>query len=139
MKTITISKKTPRVLIISFLIALSIIFTREHWGKFKYDVKVNSSSSQYNGNNKIDLGGTRVTGETPLQFVRLDTPFRSSVFIEDEQYYMKDVWYGRFHKYSFKVKYYFQALIKDFEYVIYYWLGISIIWILLQNFKIRFK
>jgi hypothetical protein len=139
MKTITISKKVPKALVISFLVALSIVFVREHWGKFKYDVKVNNSSSIYNSNGKIDLSGTRVTGETPLQFIRLDTPFNSTIFIEDEQYYMKDKWNGKFNKYSFKVKYYIQALIKDFKYVIYYWIGISVLGILLLSFRIKFK
>lgn len=139
MKTITISRKVPKALIISFLIALSIVFVREHWGEFKYDVKANNSSSIYNSNGKIDLSGTRVTSKTPLQYIRLETPFRSTVYIEDNKYTMSDIWNGRFNKYSFKAKYYLKALIKDFEYVIYYWIGISVLGILLLSFRVKFK
>ncbi|WP_418499697.1 hypothetical protein [Flagellimonas sp.] len=82
-----------------------------------------------------------IPNDSPLSSIYLDTPFDSRIRISGKGFVVRDVSssYGKFNEYSNKFSHYLNATIKDFEYVLIFTIGYTILIILILFIRIDFK
>lgn len=136
-KTIEIKKITIRNFILSLLLAFSILFALEHFGKFSYIAE--STTMDYTNNNSKLTFGDYVPNTTKVAAIYYETYFENTFQTHGNGFDIGDLNYANsdFDKYSVKCYYYTQATIKDYKYGLFFTLIIFIVFYFFNNFKIK--
>ena len=132
-RTIKVSSKIPKSLIIGLLLGLVTVFIVEHYGKFSF--MEDASTNTANQSNNISF--TRnIDYSAKVAEIYLKTPFGTNITFDGGNYGV-GIMYGSFRNYSNKIKYYFKATFKDIKYVLLFGLGYSLLILLVFNFRIK--
>lgn len=129
-KTVDINSYIPLGIILGFLLGFLTVFAIEHSGKFSYIPNMSNIPQS----NSIT---TYIPGDTPISYFYLKTPFGSNLQFRGTGFTVGGS--DKFYEYSNVSKYYFDATIEDFEYVLYFGIGYSLIIIFFSIFRVKFS
>ena len=133
-KTININKRITKPILIGFVASFVLVLIIEHWSNIYVDFNKQRE-------NKGEYYVESINYNYPLIGMRIYTPFGTNLEYSGNGYTVADAKlnYGKLNKYPHKLKYFIKALIADFQFVIYFWIGISGLIYLLSNYKFKMK
>ncbi len=134
-RTLAVKKAYIRNLILSIFIGFSILYSLEHFGKFKY-IAAEPHSNNFSGKYSFT---SKVSGDTPLSSIYYSSFFDNEIRTPGNGFTVADLNYtgSSFHQYSTKSYYYTQATIIDYKYGVYISLVLLLLSIFLTEIKIK--
>jgi hypothetical protein len=135
-KTIKVNSNLIKSIIFGLILGFITVFIVDHFGNWGY---IADTSGIRNNSDKVSFS-IPVKGTTPVSIISYKTPFESELIIDGGSWEVSDVAsksYGSFYSYDITGKYYFDATIKDFKYILYIGMGYSILIFIILNYNIK--
>jgi hypothetical protein len=142
-KKIKINSSLPLALIFGLSLGCFTVFIVEHYSTFSFREDTSSKPDDYGrGSDGRILMKVKVDPSAPVLSIHLKTPFGSGKMYTEgvSKYNMSDVMYkpSSFYSYNNKLKYYIDATLLDYIYIIYFGLGYALVIFFIFNFKLEF-
>ena len=138
-RTITINGFYLKLILITFLSSFLIIYLTQHFGKFSYTYNRTVTSEKPSGIEGVRIQTTEWNADDPVTSIHFKTPFGLIVDFPANGWKIEhmETKYGDFYDYSNKFKYYLQATIKEFPYVLGLWILLFVIYLFFKKFNIK--
>jgi|SRR5690554_259023 len=134
-KTISINSNIFKALLFGIILGALTVFISEHFGNFSFIPITNNNDSKPSFNYSYSYSDK-------ISQLYLTTPFGSNLTFSGENFTVLDLsseYSNDYNKYTNKVKYYFAGTKADFQYIIYFGIGFSLLIFFVLNYRIKIK